>query len=441
MKLFYALVILLSSYSCSFDKTTGIWKNENITIKDQTNQFEDFKSLSSTEETFNKIIPIRNKFAFSLTRNTSPNKWTDKYYSDSNNFDNFEFEYLNKLTFRSKKISKYNLNDTLLLEEGNVITSDQKGNLLIFSISQNKIKLKFNFYKKQYKKLKKILNLIVENNVVYVSDNLGYLYAYNYKTEKLLWAKNYKVPFRSNLKIKKNKLIAINQKNTLLFFKKTSGEILRSIPTEEVILKNKFTGNISVSDEYTFFLNTYGTLYAVRSDSMQIIWFLNLNQSKNFNDKSMFKGSEIIYKNGKILILSNKFTYVINSKNGTIIFKKNFSSPIKPIISSNYVFILSKNSLLISFDFINGNIIYSYDINRLIADFLKTEKNEVKPKNVIIANNKLFIFLENSYFLKVGLDGAIEKISKLPDKIVSYPIFINNSLLYINNKNKISVVN
>lgn len=440
MKLFYALVILLFSYSCSFDNKTGIWKNENIIIKDQTNQFEGFKSLSSTEETFNKIIPIRNKFIFSLTRNTSPNKWTDKYYSDSNNFDNFEFEYLNKLSFRSKKISKYNLNDTLLLEEGNVITSDQKGNLLIFSISQNKIKLKFNFYKKQYKKLKKILNLIVENNVVYVSDNLGYLYAYNYKTEKLLWAKNYKVPFRSNLKIKKNKLIAINQNNTLLFFKKTSGEILRSIPTEEVILKNKFTGNISVSDEYIFFLNTYGTLYAVRSDSMQISWFLNLNQSKNFKDKSMFKGSEIIYKNGKVLILSNKFTYVVNSKNGTIIFKKNFSSPIKPIISNNYVFILSKNSLLISFNFINGNIIYSYDINKLIADFLKTEKNEVKPKNVIIANNKLFIFLENSYFLKVGLDGAIEKISKLPDKIVSYPIFINKSLLYLNNKNKISVV-
>ena len=43
MKLFYALVILLFSYSCSFDNKTGIWKNENIIIKDQTNQFEDFK--------------------------------------------------------------------------------------------------------------------------------------------------------------------------------------------------------------------------------------------------------------------------------------------------------------------------------------------------------------------------------------------------------------
>ena len=35
--------------------------------------------------------------------------------------------------------------------------------------------------------------MIVENNVVYVSDNLGYLYAYNYNKQKILWAKNYKI--------------------------------------------------------------------------------------------------------------------------------------------------------------------------------------------------------------------------------------------------------
>ena len=33
---------------------------------------------------------------------------------------------------------------------------------------------KFNFYKKKYKKIKKNLNLIVENNIIYVSDNLGF---------------------------------------------------------------------------------------------------------------------------------------------------------------------------------------------------------------------------------------------------------------------------
>ena len=29
---------------------------------------------------------------------------------------------------------------------------------------------------------KKVLNFLVEDNIIYVSDNLGYLYAYNYQT-------------------------------------------------------------------------------------------------------------------------------------------------------------------------------------------------------------------------------------------------------------------
>ena len=62
--------------------------------------------------------------------------------------------------------------------------------------------------------------MIIQNDVIYVSDNLGYLYSYDYIKDKVIWAKNYKVPFRSNLKIKKNKLIAANQNNTLYFFNK-----------------------------------------------------------------------------------------------------------------------------------------------------------------------------------------------------------------------------
>ena len=55
--------------------------------------------------------------------------------------------------------------------------------------------------------------------------------------------------------------------------------ILKLIPTEETIVKNKFINNISLNKIITFFLNTYGSLYSVDNKKMQINWFINLNQS------------------------------------------------------------------------------------------------------------------------------------------------------------------
>ena len=40
-----------------------------------------------------------------------------------------------------------------------------------------------------------IVNIIVEENIVYVSDNIGFMYAYDYVRKKIIWAKNFKVPF------------------------------------------------------------------------------------------------------------------------------------------------------------------------------------------------------------------------------------------------------
>ena len=38
----------------------------------------------------------------------------------------------------------------------NLIIRDEKGNLIVFSINANKIISKYNFYKKKFKKIKKI---------------------------------------------------------------------------------------------------------------------------------------------------------------------------------------------------------------------------------------------------------------------------------------------
>ena len=71
MKLFYALIILIFFQNCSFDNKTGIWKNENIKIKKNDDIFKEFKKISKSSDSFNKIIPVKKKFTFRINSPTS----------------------------------------------------------------------------------------------------------------------------------------------------------------------------------------------------------------------------------------------------------------------------------------------------------------------------------------------------------------------------------
>ena len=62
-------------------------------------------------------------------------------------------------------------------------------------------------------------------------------------------------------------------------------------------------------------------------------------------------------------------------------------------------------------------------------------------QNIMIVNNKIFIYLKNSYILKFDLYGNLEKIDKLPAKLNSNPIVVDNSILFLNKQNKLTIVN
>jgi outer membrane protein assembly factor BamB len=311
---------------------------------------------------------------------------------------------------------------------------------MVFSVSENKTIFKYNFYKKKNKNIDKHLNLIIEKNIIYISDNLGFIYALDIKKKNILWAKNYKIPFRSNTKITSNKIILANQNNSIYFLNKSNGELLSTIPTEESSIKQDFINNFSLNKDTLLFLNTYGSLYSLNINTMRINWFINLNQSIDINPSNLFKSNQIIISKNKVFVPTNENFYVLDLSNGSIIFKKDFSSILKPLILNN-IFIAVENDLLIATDLNSGKIIFSYDINQKISKFLNTKKKKVELKRLMFADNKIFIFLKNSYVVKFNLNGTVDSINKLPEKINSYPIIIDSSLVYLNKKNEIIVVN
>ncbi len=438
MKLFYFFIVLFVVTSCSFDKKSGIWTDEND-ISD-SKLFKDFKVITTKNSSFDKEIQIKKNFKFKQIQRINNYDWKDIFYDNTNNYKNFTYNDNNQIIFESKKISRQKINYHTLIENNNLIGSDYKGNIIVFSINDNKIIQKFNFYKKKYKKNNKSLNLIVEKGVIYVSDNLGYFYAYNYYQDKIIWAKNYKTPFRSNLKLFKNKLVLSNQNNALLFVNKKNGDILKLIPTEEITIKNKFKNNLSLNKDSVFFLNTYGSLYSLDAETMRVNWFLSLNQSFDLNPSNLFNGSVIVNNDNIVAVSSNHFTYIIDANRGKVLFKINFSSIIKPIIAKNYFFLITKNNLLIAMDLNSGEVIYSYNVNKQISKLLNTKKKSVKFKNMFLVNNHIYVFLKNSLFLKYDINGNLEKVEKLPRKIYSHPMFIDNSMIYVSDNKKISML-
>ena len=92
---------------------------------------------------------------------------------------------------------------------------------------------------------------------------LDIIYAFDFLENKLIWAKNYKIPFSSNLKILIK--IFLHQIKIIIFLilDKKNGNIYKKIPTEEVLVKNNFKDNLSQNKNSIFYLNTFGSLYSI----------------------------------------------------------------------------------------------------------------------------------------------------------------------------------
>ena len=179
----------------------------------------------------------------------------------------------------------------------------------------------------------------------------------------------------------------------------------------------------------------------LKKKTLRIVWFLNLNRSLDLNPSNLFSGNEIISYRDKIAISTSDTTYFLDKNNGAIIFKKNFSSKVKPLIDNNYYFTITQNDLMICMSLISGEIIYSYNIYQQVKDYLKNINVKVEYNMFAIANSKIFIFFNSSNLLKFNLNGNLENIIKLPTKIKSLPIFFDEFILFVDRKGQITILN
>ena len=453
MKKLLLICISILFASCSFDNKTGIWKDasnillenqdtRSIEIKKTNNKYEDFFSKKGT---FNEEKKSLNFSNFQSTKPIKVKNWVEQFATPTNNISNFFYADNKILLSKSRKLSstgfdKNYLNSNIVFYKNNLISYDHKGTIFIYSLSLKKKIFKYNFYKKNFKNIKKKINLLINKNFLYVSDNLGYLYAINLDNNSIVWAKNYGIPFRSNLKFMNNQIFLANQDNYVYSIDSYTGNKNWQFATSPTFLKSDFENNFALDpiNNNLFFLNTSGELYSFNHKKQNINWVLNFRSSAVAEDTELFLSQPMAIKNNNIIITTKKTVLSYDTLTGSRNWLLPAESIFKPIITLNYTYFILKNNLLICLDNTDGNVVWSQNI------FSNTEDKKVQEKfhSVVdfkIVNNKINVYSKNGYLLSfIASNGNLSYLSKISKNgINSEVVFLDENMLFMDNSNKL----
>ena len=287
IKIIYLVFFLFFLNNCSFDNKTGIWTGSDKIAKKKDINKENLEFIFKKD---NQIIQEKELSSENLLAINNPvlfSSWSQQYQNKFNYIGNVS--YTNKGNYKKfSKISRSEVNKNIILHKNNLFFSDNKGNIGIFSFTRNQLIFKFNFYKKKFKSTKKNIKLILNGNFIIAADNLGYIYSIDYKKNKLNWAKNFLVPFRSNLKIKDKTLYLSDEKNKIILVNIENGKKIDELYTQPSTAVSKFESNIALDKNNNLvFLSTNGSLYSI-----------NFTNQKNINWIQNFKPENEIIFNG-----------------------------------------------------------------------------------------------------------------------------------------------
>ncbi len=440
-KLASFLIILITFSNCSFDNKTGIWEDASDVkkIKKEQLRLNKLEDVFVENKIFNEEKKVSLKKKIKIAQPLKNKNWSDIYFNLKNNIPNISYENKKYLISKSSSLSKSSVNSDFLFYDDNIISYDHKGRIYLYSLDQKEKVFEYYFYKTKFKKYKKKINIAAHNDVIYAADNLGYVYAIKINSGKLIWAKNFGIPFRSNIKVVNNSLFLADQDNKIYSLKTSNGEKLWEFSTSLTEVKSNFKNNIAVDEKNNniFFLNTSGEIYSINYLNQQINWFLNLKNKNSSTDSFLFLSSLLTVKDENIIFSTGDFLFNYNSLSGKRVWKKNIPTNSDIILNKNNIFLFTKNNLLVCLDLSNGQVTWSKNIFNQIQILNKKLSKKIKQlSNIMLVNNEIFLFSSEGFLVSFNYqNGNINSVNRVTKTgLASRPIFAKGKM-YLFNKN------
>ncbi len=424
-KILNLFILFLFILNCSLDTKTGLWsQSKKLSSENENVEKKLFDDTKIYEKEFNTELKIR------LKNNFKKNSFVNNLLNN-NGIVQFNGKLSKISKYRFSKISQFDYYqpELLITKKNSLIFFDEKGTILNFS-DNNKLIWKNNIYSKTEKKHNPILYFASNDQILVVADSIAKYYAINLNNGKLLWSKNNSAPFNSQVKIFKNKFFAIDFENILRCYSIKDGKEIWSYKSEKSFIKSQQKLSFIINDNKLVFINTLGDLSSIDIETGNLVWQTPTQSSAIYENYFSLKNSDLIVENKTIYFSNNKNEFfAIDERNGVIKWKQSLNSNLRPTFADGLVFTVTIEGYLVAIDSRNGNIVRMTNVLNIIKNY---KKKNIKPEGFIIAEDKIYLSLNNGRLIIIEtLNGKSIDIKKIDNEKISRPYILNNNMFIV----------
>ena len=432
-KILNLLLVVFFTTNCSFNSNSTFWSGEKKIQKE----------VSFTIREINEKQPVlQNEFNADLKINLTDKKIENELISKFYNNDGISFydgtlKSISKYSF--SKIDKFERYEPeIIINEDTIIFFDDKGTILKFD-NNSKLLWKKNYYTKTEKKNKPFLFFANNLNTLIVADTIAKYYAININSGELIWSKNNKSPFNSQIKIYKDKFFIVDDSNILKCFSLSDGSLIWEFKTQDALIRSQKKVSLALKNNKIIFSSTIGDLTAVDVETGKLVWQTPTRSNRIIEETMFLKISDIIIGGNSIFFSNNENEFFsIDEKTGILNWKQNINSSLRPAYIDDLIFTVTEEGFLIVIESNTGNIIRS---TYLFESIKEKKRKKIKPIGFIVGKKNIYLSTNTGRLFVIDiLSGKTQSVIKIDNKKISRPKVLNQNL-YIAKDNSIVKLN
>lgn len=432
-KIFNLLLVVFFTTNCSFNSNSTFWSGEKKIQKEASFTIREINEKQPVlQNEFNADLKIN------LTDKKIENELISKFYNNDgiSSYDG-TLKSISKYSF--SKIDKFERYEPeIIINEDTIIFFDDKGTILKFD-NNSKLLWKKNYYTKTEKKNKPFLFFANNLNTLIVADTIAKYYAININSGELIWSKNNKSPFNSQIKIYKDKFFIVDDSNILKCFSLSDGSLIWEFKTQDALIRSQKKVSLALKNNKIIFSSTIGDLTAVDVETGKLVWQTPTRSNRIIEETMFLKISDIIIGGNSIFFSNNENEFFsIDEETGILNWKQNINSSLRPAYIDDLIFTVTEEGFLIVIESNTGNIIRS---TYLFESIKEKKRKKINPIGFIVGKKNIYLSTNIGRLFVIDiLSGKTQSVIKIDNKKISRPKVLNQNL-YIAKDNSIVKLN